>query len=50
MIDVVLPVELEAPVISTSEPAFFHLCITHDNIGLAALFDWLSIWDLICHI
>jgi hypothetical protein len=47
MVGVVPSVELEIAVVRTSKPALFHLCITHDNIGLTALFDWFSVWQLV---
>jgi len=50
MADVVFSVELETSIVGAGEPSFFRLRITHDDVGLAALLDWFSVWDLICHI
>ena len=49
MADVVFPVELKTSIVGTGEPALFRLCVAHNDVGLATLLDWLSIWELICH-
>jgi hypothetical protein len=47
MANEVFSIELEGPVVGPGNPPLFHFCVTQNDVGLSAFFDWFSIWQLV---